>query len=200
MRNNELKHYGVLGMKWGKRKTKPINEYRQKAKKIAKKEEYNGNVGISKRAKWAAQSTQGKIFRSAMVSTFKTSMNNAMFGRPLLQKSDIKSIIGQTAEIYAYNEVTSRMTMKKYDDNGRRITKRKLIETEDLIEPIYSTAKLAASFGKYAAFKKLSEVQKDIDKKKANFDKWGGNILDMKYSDFGKVLYSDEKVTIFDKK
>lgn len=186
---DELVHYGVPGMKWGKRKARSIIDnqkaFRKKAEAISKNKNAVGTD--QERMKFAAQSTSKKVKTMAASTTLQFVLRDVMTGKfnpsdPKYLSKTAKSVALYTGVNLAKKETLARSAAKRYDSNGKRKpnTKNQWITKEDKME---IGMDLAIKFGPVAKALMGAKAYNTAANRQANeqrFNAWGSNILSEK--------------------
>lgn len=187
-----LLHFGVKGMKWGKRRKQQEQEYRQKLTSISKNKSIQGTTdeklikyrnrsalsrGASSVARGAAQMVIGDIL-SGNISSY-SSMSKKDIAKKVLK------IGAGAAGNMALNDALAKSVSKRYETSGKAKKGKKpgLITKEDAILAGVSGAMAAAPLLGRALGMKASSVSRDRAKNEARFNSFGGNILGAKVGD-----------------
>lgn len=211
MNDAYLAHYGVPGMKWGKRKVRAIITSRKKsralqvkkAKAVAKNR--NASASDSTRAEYLAKSTRSRVAQNAkavVVNEVISSIFTGKFTRMASYsaadwKREAKSLATKTAVNTAMNDALAKSAMKKYDNAGRKKDGKgpRIVTREDFAT---SAIQVAATIGPIAAKvagSKMRAAQAEKAKNQANFEKWGGNILSEKVNN---VIWQSGNTSVID--
>lgn len=95
MKGNELMHYGVLGMKWGKRKALPTSDVRSRVNSTGTKYRNAKRAGADAEKLRSAKSAykQAKTERNQKIKdTYKSLNKNASLGEKLTYSSGTRKV------------------------------------------------------------------------------------------------------------
>lgn len=191
---NELRHYGVLGMKWGKHKAKVSaavdkrrakeTEFRQKMTNIQKNKSVNPSD--LQRFEYRNQSAAARIGKTAVSVTSRIVVKE-MLQHYLLEKKidkktirkDAMTIAVNTASQVAIKDAMAKSAAKRYTDSGKKVAgvSNRLVTKEDLITVGLGVGVKAAYVGMTAGSLKMSQVVADRKKNEATFNAWGARVL-----------------------
>ena len=215
---DELMHYGVLGMKWGKRRSQSTldriagrvnkakdNEsaYRKKLTAITsrkninesdrKRFEYRNQSLAARAGKTAAGVVAGRLVADVISGNIKkyASMSKADIAR------ELRSVALSTAKNVAIKDALAKSAAKNYKNDGTRASGKKdnrLLTKEDLIETGITTVSIAAPGLAMVAGMKMNQARAKKAENEARFNSWGGKILTEKVSNIITISDSDWKV------
>lgn len=204
--NNDLRHYGIKGQKWGVRRFQKKDgtltpsgikrysdaERRAQMNKIAKRK----NVKFDsdrKTAEYASKSVSNRVGRtiakSASIAVLKTALTGKNLG-----PDTIKKIATDSAMKIVEQELRAMSVSKKYDKDGKVIkgaAKEKFMSREDAVSLGLNAATKAASLGAFAVKMKYASAEKNRQKNQEIFESWGGRILEQSFDSIVN-LSSDE--------
>lgn len=181
----DIKHVGVIGMKWKHHKTREA-ELKTKLGKITKDKSLNG-TSDQKRFEYRNQSLAKRVGKSAVGPITSILLRDFMTGQLTpsvytnkneLRKRMVK-IAKSTAATVALNDVLASSAARKYNAKGQKIkgSKDPLMTREDLVvKGILQFIKVAPVLGMVLQLK-ASSIAKQRRKNEEAFAKWGGNIL-----------------------
>lgn len=214
--SNELAHFGIKGMKWGKRKasiSEAINnaknketEFRQKLSNIQK----NKNVDYSdlKRFEYRNKHVASRITGTALSMVAHRLVSEVLTGRIGRYKKmskaqmakEISSIAIRATASTAVQDALAKSASKRYEQSGKKVkgVKSRLITKEDAIETGVKVGMAAVNIGLFATKLKVAKAKVDRQRNEDRFKKWGANILPQKASD--TVLWTDGNMSVFGKK
>jgi len=211
MEDNYLRHFGVLGMHWGKRgaSSKSKSSSKQKEKAFQKKlTALNNNKSLqgtsdAARFKYRSQNVGMRVAKTAVSLTSQMIVKDVLTGKFPANKKDIAIRVAQisahTAANVALKDSLAKSAAKRYADDGKRAngTKDHFITKEDGIEAGVGFAVKAAYIGKWALGMKAKQVNASRARNEANFNRWGANILPQRVDN---VVWqsSDLKTAIID--
>jgi len=197
-----LKHYGVLGMRWGRHKQREA-DYRKKLTAIGKNKSVNREDAA--RFKYRNQHVAVRIGKTAASVTAQMVVGEVLrvylTGRPaaLDKKSMEKRIIKiatTTATNVVINDTLAKSASKRYTDNGTKIrgTKNHLISKEKLMEIGIRTAMSLTPVARWAIATKASSVRAERARNEARCNQWGSRILAQKAGDVITLSSKDYKI------
>ena len=196
-----LCHHGILGQKWGIRRTpeqlghivkQRVNKarddekrYREKLTAISKNKSANPND--VKRFKYRNQSLGKRVGKTAATVTAQMLIGDMLTGRisnyGSMSKAELTKkltkIATTTAANVALNDALAKSASKRYTDSGKRAkgVKDHLLTKEDMIETGVSAAVRAAPFLHAALQIKVAQTYATRDRNEQEFNRWGKNIL-----------------------
>jgi len=201
MEANHLRHFGKLGMKWGKHKAKET-EFRNKLTALNKNNSLQGTSDAA-RFQYRNQNVAKRFVKTAASLTAQMLIADAFSGRLPTNKKDIAIKAAKIAALTTANvgisDALAKSASKRYTDEGKRVkgTKDRLVTKEDGIEMGVGVAVKAAYIGKWALGMKAKQVNATRARNEANFNRWGANILPQRVDN---VVWqsSDLKTAIID--
>lgn len=194
----ELKHYGKLGMKWGKITAKiTSNEtaFRDRLTKLENIKAIKGGSSDYARFKYRNQDLSVRVAKTAksLVAQLivKEAISTFIFGKqPDLSKAGITkqvlSLAKSTAIQVAYQDALAKSASNRYNKAATRLIKgsnknaRLNFTREDGIDLGVKTATKMVPYIQGIARMKLTAAVKKRRENEAIFDKWGANILPQK--------------------
>lgn len=159
--SNELKHYGVLGMKWGKRKARPVSELKSrydkaKAAKKAAYKQYSKDFNKSSTLYGAWGPGNKQRHEKTYDSAVRTNKADAEFRavkkeRKTAIKNTYKDIQKNTklGEKLLYNNATRKKAAKYVVDNNMSVSDAKKKANK---EAIRNTAIMLGAIGAYKLY------------------------------------------------
>ena len=221
--SNELYHHGIKGQKWGVRRfqnkngsltaagkkrydeyQKKESDYRTKLKKISK------NKNLSDKEKELINyrdNSMTKRYGGLVVGTvIGDVVNNVLIGAMSGQSIDkslgayaenftkrLPSILAKNTMLMAKKDYQAKLVSERFTDEGkkRKGADKGLIKKEDVLDIAEKVLPYAVTIGAM----KMADVNRYKKDNKANFEKWGGNILESKYSDIVNLGGDSYRVT-----
>ena len=188
--DEELLHFGVKGMRWGKRKSLDIRtantNFKKKADAISKN--MNADSSDRDRMNYAKKSFIAKATKTATTAAIQTVVMDLITGKDLrspdyLRKTALRVASG-TAKTMATKEALARSAAKRYDDNGKKKkgVKSGLLTKEDKIELGLQAAMQAAPLIKGVLATKAYNTASTRAANERRFNSWGANILQERVS------------------
>jgi len=216
--HNELCHYGVLGMKWGVRRSKKTlgqritqarqdeKAYRDKLKKAVERyDRPSANIRSQsdvKRMKYrsqplavrvgttAATTLAGKVFTDMM--TGKIHKYGDMSRGQIIK--ELTKIAGKTATNVAINDALAKSASKNYDENGKikkGVNTKRSMTKEDVMELGINMAVKTAPIAKWALQTKAYQVRREREMNEARFKSWGERIIPEKVGNIIELSEDD---------
>lgn len=201
--NDELYHFGTLGMKWGRHKiqeTQKANaDYKTKIDKIANsKSAHKADIAAAKKVNMPMYKRVGQEVVSAMVGTLVSDMltgkaknYGSMSSKDMIDK--FSSIGKSVVTKIAIDEATARSVANKYNIKGDRVkgSNKELFTREQLVKSgvkAVNTAIMLAPLAKLG----LGIVAKNRNEQRRAaeeaFNRWGSRILTDKVSDYSHII------------
>lgn len=210
-KNEYLKHYGILGMKWGIRKEREAAT-RSKMGKIAKRPITAMRQTDIKRAKARNQPLPMRVAKNAGRAAVSILVGDILSGQvnyAKMSKADVAARLSSIATSAVVNtavqDALAASMAKNYTDDGKvkKGVKDRLITKEDAIEAGIGGVLTAAPFlGELIKTKAFNTASKR-SQNEAQFNNLmrQGRILSQPAKNFsaGEVLYSEKGMTIYDK-
>lgn len=225
MEDNHLQHFGVQGMKWGKRTRgalikvgsigairkigaagasakKNESDYQKKLTALNKNKSLQGTSDAA-RFQYRNQNVAKRFVKTAASLTAQMLIADAFSGKLPTNKKDIAIKAAKIAALTTANvgisDALAKSASKRYTSEGERVkgTKNRLMTKEDGIEMGVGVAVKAAYIGKWALGMKAKQVNASRARNEANFNRWGANILPQRVDN---VVWqsSDLKTAIID--
>lgn len=189
----ELKHYGVLGMKWGVRKERE-QAIREKASKILSRHKSSGGIHLGtdkQRIEYMSKPLSTRIGKTLKAVTAQLvvgeilSGNFAKYGN--LSKTDVAKKLTKVAATVvanvALNDTLAKSAMKRYSDEGKRIGKSKIITREDIIQTSVGVGLSALPVAKMMLGMKAFQLNKERVANESKVNQWGGRLLEAPIGD-----------------
>lgn len=202
----ELYHYGILGMKWGKHKAQE-SSYRQKLA-AASKNKSIANTTDAKLFKYRNQSLVARVGKTAATRVAQMLIGDVMTGKisgySSMSKSEITkkltSIALTTTANVALNDGLARSASKRYTDSGEKVNpgkKNPLLTKEEAIHMGVATAVKLIPVANIVLGMKMSQANRQRAQNEETFNRWGQNILPEKVD---KIVWQsdDLKTAIID--
>ncbi|NCB47379.1 hypothetical protein EOM81_10235 [bacterium] len=194
---NELYHFGVLGMKWGKRKSQE-RAYRSKLRKTIQKNDTltsDFRAGSDmKRMKYRNNplavryvgNMAGVLVKKVIGDVFSGKINDyaTMDRKKLLMEAS--SVAAKAAVKTKFKDLLSDSAAKNYDDAGnikKGVNTKTFFTKQDLIETSVNTAVAVLPIANWALKTKYTSAIKEKEANRRKFESWGSRILSEKVSD-----------------
>ena len=199
-----LEHYGVPGMKWGRRKRQEEIAYRKKLTAILEKK--SANREDTARFKYRNQPAAKRIVKTAASVTAQMVVRDALNAHLRGQKMGYNnkvtvgkkagSIVARTATTVALNDALAKSASKRYTDDGRRVpgTKDHFMSKEKAIENGIKVASIATPYAGRAMGMKIASVRANRQANEDRFNRWGENVLAQKVSNVITLDSNDYKI------
>ena len=198
--NDELQHFGIKGMHWGKGAVSVIkksnSDYKTKINKIANsKTAHKADVEAAKKVNTSLIKRTGK---SLVGATIGTVINDALTGEiknyknmtptDMLKKAG--TISKKAATNMAIEEATARSVANKYNVKGERVkgSNNSKFTREQVAKTAYSAATTTVPILAAVGYLKLGQMSKQKKAGEAAFAKWGTRILTDKVSDYSHII------------
>jgi len=201
--DNELQHFGIKGMKWGKRtitKIKKANDdYKIKIDKIANsKTAHPTDVEIAKKVNKSMTARVAEATTQAVISTLAADLFTGRlknYGRITPQEaiSKFTNIGKDVAMKLASDEAFARSVANKYDIHGNRVKGKNSsrFTREEVAGAAISTVNTAIKLApviRLLAGMHMSQVNEKRRAGEAAFNRWGGRILNDSNPDYSNII------------
>ena len=221
--SEELYHHGIKGQKWGVRRfqdkagsltaagkkryaeyQKKEKAYQAKLKKISKHKNISDNERqlVEYRSKSMSKRYGGLVVGTVIGDLINASIMGALSGKPINEAlgdyaknfdKRIPSLLAKNAMLMAKKDYQAKLVSERFTDEGkkRKGADKGLIKKEDVLDIAEKVLPYAITIGGM----KMADVNRYKKDNKANFEKWGGNILESKYSDIVNLGEDSYRVT-----
>lgn len=199
-----LEHFGILGMKWGRRKAKR-QVYKNKLNKISENKNHITTGNERSAISYAKGSVGKKAARSIATSVVHTIMSDFMTGRinyGSMNKAQIASKLVSVAGLAGVHAVSknaeAKLYSKKYNEQGnRKQNVNKYLSRYDVAAVSVGVAGNMAPVIHSIAHMKLRDATLNRMSNQDKFRKWGGNILSEKAG--RSTIWTDGNMAILDR-
>ena len=193
---NELNHWGILGMKWGVRRSQAEldriagrksaeAEYKRKLHKISQNRK--ASPGDREKARFRAKSTTGKVLSASTLQIAQVVLNDLFSGQANYTTMSKAQVAKRIARIAAKSSIDAAarskagdMVAERYDDEGKLLPQYKQGSDTVSAQAVIVGTRIAmavAPFGASMGVKKLADVARQRQANQAIFEKWGQNVL-----------------------
>lgn len=199
---DELKHYGVIGQKWGVI-TKRESTLREKARNVVKVQgrlASKTSLDVSS-AEWMQKSVSQKAFSTLKTAAIFAAVDAIMYGT-MAGKIDIKGTVvrslEKTSRVVATQEYAGRSSLRRYEDSGKRNMAKRQYKTytPELAGAIALNA--AMQFSPVAARVAKAGLQKAAYDHKKNREAYEDYVAKQRESGF-KAVYDDGYMAVLQK-